>query len=167
MNLLIFLNFFLAFQLSFLNEENIWNIENDKIPEMYFIGPDFRFERPANIQLNIEQQSRLANITFALSPGIFVNFFYFKLLDQNILYFETINSKQLLMAKVVNIVNESFALVKPYSKTMHNNIIKWFIDANQEDIQIDRKLVFKVGFKLTQRNTLDSRLIKSLQSYII
>ncbi len=43
---------------------------------MYFIGPDFRFERPANIQLNIEQQSRLANITFALNPGIFVNFFY-------------------------------------------------------------------------------------------
>jgi hypothetical protein len=42
---------------------------------MYFIGNDFVFERPANIQVNIEQQSRLSDITFALIPGII--FYYY------------------------------------------------------------------------------------------
>ena len=65
-----------AVALPFLSNDHIWNVAGSSFPPMYFIGEDFQFERPAAIQVNIEQQTQLSDIVFSLRPGFYtVNIF--------------------------------------------------------------------------------------------
>jgi hypothetical protein len=38
---------------------------------MFQLGNDHEFERPANIQVNLDQQIRLGEITFSIKSGFF------------------------------------------------------------------------------------------------
>ncbi len=54
--LLIIINLtFKEFPLSFNNSNNIWNLTNLLIPDMFEMGDNFEFERPAQIQINLVQ----------------------------------------------------------------------------------------------------------------
>jgi hypothetical protein len=54
----------------FTNAENIWELTNLFIPTMYTPGNNYEFKRPANIQVNLEQQIQLSNeIVFTLKLG--------------------------------------------------------------------------------------------------
>jgi hypothetical protein len=54
----------------FPNNENIWELLDPTIPTMYIPGDNHEFERPANIQINLEQQIQLSSeVVFVLKPG--------------------------------------------------------------------------------------------------
>jgi hypothetical protein len=60
----------------FPSTENIWELTQPFIPTMYISGSSYAFERPANIQVNLEQQIQLSNdIFFVLKPGNIFNSF--------------------------------------------------------------------------------------------
>jgi hypothetical protein len=60
----------------FSNNENIWELSDPIIPTMYNPGDNHEFERPANIQINLEQQIQLSNeVVFVLKPGNYINIF--------------------------------------------------------------------------------------------
>ena len=83
---------------------------------MYFIGDDFSYEKPAMIQVNIEQQIQLSDIIFSLKPGFLFFYLFTFILRDMILYFSSFGSKQLLLAEVMEIIDNQKASVKQYEK---------------------------------------------------
>lgn len=81
------------------------------------------------------------------------------------MYFSTLGSKQLLLAKVEEVVSNTEAKIQKYQRTVAGNKIAYTLPAEKEIISIDRKLVYKVGFNLTKKNYIDSRLCNSLSQY--
>ena len=78
------------------------------------------------------------------------------------MYFSALGSKQLLLTQVEEIINDATTKIKIYDKQAMGNRFTFIMPPDPETAIIERKLIFKVGFKLTQRNTIDSRIIKGL-----
>ena len=73
----IFIYFILAFPLSFTNLENIWDLSDPEIPEMWNLEEDHEFERPAEIRVNLDQQIFLQGMLFPLQKGFSFSYFLF------------------------------------------------------------------------------------------
>ena len=124
----------------------------------------------AEIQVNIEQQVHLNDkIVFVLKPGLIFFLFVFLILfkDDNILYFNFIGSNHLTLAKVREVVNLTIAKVVNYERKEVNGKVSFTLPLDENPVEIDRKLVYKVGFKLTKKNNLKATLLKHLSSYVI
>ena len=70
------------------------------------------------------------------------------------MYFSFFGSKDLFLGKIVKVINNSSAKIKKYLKEIVQDKSRYFLDKNLEDIIIDHKLIFKVGFKFTKKNFL-------------
>ena len=124
----------------------------------------------AEIQVNIEQQVHLNDkIVFVLKPGLIFFLFVFLILfkDDNILYFNFIGSNHFTSAKVREVVNLTIAKVVNYERKEVNGKVSFTLPLDENPVEIDRKLVYKVGFKLTKKNNLKATLLKHLSSYVI
>ena len=122
------------------------------------------------IQVNIEQQVHLNdNIVFALKSGLIIFSLFLLILckDDNILYFNSIGSDHLTLAKVREVVNPTTAKVVNYERKEINGKLSFTLPLNGNFTEIDRKLIYKVGFQLTKKNNLKATLLKHLSSYVI
>ena len=71
------------------------------------------------------------------------------------------------MAKVIEVINSSIAKVINYEKKEVNGNITFTFPLEENLIEINRKMVHKVGFQLTKKNTLRATLLKHLSPYQI
>jgi hypothetical protein len=71
------------------------------------------------------------------------------------------------LAKVLSVTNATKAKVKNYEKVENNNKILFNLPSSGNIKHIDRKLVHKVGIKLSKRNALGTRITKSLSPYYV
>ena len=83
------------------------------------------------------------------------------------MYFLFFGSKDLFLGKVVEVINSSSAKIKKYLKEIVQDKSRYFLDENLEDIIIDHKLIFKVGFKFTKKISIDAQILKTLSEYNI
>lgn len=105
---------------------------------------------------------------FSHSDQVFtLSIFFHPFKGDCILYFSALGSNQLYLADVVEILDDSSASVKKYDKHDSGNRITYHLLSETLPIIIDCKLVFKVGIKLTQQNTINSRVVKALSNYIL
>jgi hypothetical protein len=74
-------------------------------------------------------------------------------------------SKQLLLAKIMQIVDASKVKVRFFDRIEENSKISYIISSESKVKTIVRHLVYKVGFQFTKKNTLPARLIKALNQY--
>ena len=97
----------------FISNENNWDISSSNIPQIntFEDGVYFQFERPTQIQVNMEQQVHFSSqVVFSLKPGILSIIFLndnltIYLIGKNIMYCSALGSKTLIVAKV----NEVFS----------------------------------------------------------
>ena len=111
---------------AFSSIENIWDISFPNIPQMNSFENEVhpQFERPAQIQINMEQQVHLSSqVVFSLKPGILSIIFennnltiYF--IGENIMYCSTLGSKTLLVAKVHEVISDTEAKIQIYIKKL-------------------------------------------------
>ena len=83
------------------------------------------------------------------------------------MYFNSIGSDHLTLAKVREVVNPTTAKVVNYERKEINGKLSFTLPLNGNSLEIDRKLVYKVGFQLTKKNNLKATLLKHLSSYVI
>ena len=83
------------------------------------------------------------------------------------MYFDFIGSNHLTLAKVREVVNLTIAKVVNYERKKVNGKVSFTLPLDENPVEIDRKLVYKVGFKLTKKNNLKATLLKHLSSYVI
>ena len=83
------------------------------------------------------------------------------------MYFSSFGSKDLFLEKIVEVINSSSAKIKKYLKEIVQDKSRYFLDENLEDIIIDHKLIFKVGFKFTKKNSINAQILKTLSEYNI
>jgi len=168
-NILIFYSsyFLLDSMIKFNNQSNIWNLSDSNVSSMY-VEENPEIQR-SEIQINIQQQIQLnSEIVFSLQKGKFIFFLlliFFK--DENILYFDSLHSTTLKLAKVVEIIDESTATVSNYTKSESNGTVIFTLPTSPRICNINRNLVYKVGINLTKKGTLRSTLKKQLSSYNI
>ena len=109
----------------FSTNENIWDISVPNIPQMNIFEDKVhaQFERPAQIQVNMEQQVHFSSqVVFSLKSGILSIIFennnlaiYF--IGQNIVYCSAFQSKALLVAKIDEVISNTEAKVQIYEKS--------------------------------------------------
>ena len=96
-----------------------------------------------------------------------ISFYYSFFVDENILYFSSLHSTKLKLAKVVEIIDESTATVYNYTKKEANGTVIFTLPTRPSISNINRNLVYKVAIKLTKKGALRSSLLKQLSSYSI
>ena len=158
---------------AFSSIENIWDISFPNIPQMNSFENEVhpQFERPAQIQINMEQQVHLSSqVVFSLKPGILSIIFennnltiYF--IGENIMYCSTLGSKTLLVAKVDEVISDTEAKVQIYEKKLAGNKFMYFLPPQNTFVTINRKLVHKVGVQFTKGGNLKKRVVNQLSSY--
>jgi hypothetical protein len=150
----------------FINAENIWELTNLFISTIYIPRNNCEFKQPANIQVNLKQQIQLSNkIVFTLKSG--KNIHTFKYQNENILYFSKFGSNQLVLARVISVTNATTAKVRKYQKSENNGKIIFQLPTTDNIQHIEQKLVYKVEIKISKRNTLGTRIMKSLAPYYV
>ena len=53
----------------FFNLENVWDLSDTSIPEMFIPGETVQFERTTELLVNLEQQIQLANLLVPIKLG--------------------------------------------------------------------------------------------------
>ena len=108
----------------FIPNENIWDISSLNIPQMntFEDGFHFQFERPTQIQVNIEQVHFSSQVVFSLKPGILSIIFLndnltIYLICTNIMYCSALRSKALIAVKVDKVLSYAEAKCKKDKRT--------------------------------------------------
>jgi hypothetical protein len=71
----------------------------------------------------------------------------------------------LIVGKIIEIINNEQIKIKIYNRTEKKNQFIYDLPSEEISTIIDKKLIFKIGFQLTQRKTISSRIRNSLSSY--
>ena len=118
--------------IKFDNQSNIWDLSDSNVSSMY-VDQNPEVQR-SEIHVNVQQQIQLnSEIVFSLQKGKFIFFLlliFFK--DENILYFDSLQSTTLKLAKVVEVIYESTATVSNYTKVKAMELLFSLFQLHQE-----------------------------------
>jgi hypothetical protein len=150
--LLIIINLtFKEFPLSFNNSNNIWNLTNLLIPDMFEMGDNFEFERPAQIQINLVQQLSLANLNIPLQIDDVVAF--------------STDGKVAQIYKITSFNDITFCGKRFKKIIIKDKPVTWALSKVITLKNADRKKIVRVGLLFTKKWKLKKNSIKYLNSY--